>query len=106
MKGNNKGDLSRPETHHKGNDFASQYKIVYQSFLEQPKTMLQVSVETGILRANICRYVDDMRDKNLAQEIRKGHCPFTHFVAGFYSTDKTLFVKSNVSQLNLFDDGI
>jgi hypothetical protein len=89
----------------KDTDFRTQYQKVYQSFKERPKTMLQVFIETGILRANICRYVADMENKGHIQVIRKGYCPYTHAVAGFYSTDEALFTKPIVSQLNLFDDG-
>jgi hypothetical protein len=105
MNTNNKGGIIRPETHNKDNHFVSQYQTVYHSFKERPKTMLQVSIETGILRANICRYIADMEEKGHIQIIRKGYCPYTHFTAGFYSTDAALFTKSNVQQLNLFDDG-
>jgi hypothetical protein len=94
-----------PNDKGKGTDSRTQYQIVYQSFEECPKTMLQVFIESGILRANICRYVADMERKGLIQVIRKGYCPYTHAVAGFYSTDKALFIKSAVSQLNLFEDG-
>jgi hypothetical protein len=90
---------------HKDNHFVSQYKTVYQSFLERPKTMLEVSIETGILRANICRYIAEMEEKGQIQVIRKGYCPYTHFYAGFYSTDEAQFTKPDVSQLNLFDYG-
>lgn len=90
---------------YKDTHFASQFKTVYQSFKELPKTMLQVSIETGILRANICRYIAEMEEKGQIQVIRKGYCPYTHFRAGFYSTDEALFSKPNVSQLNLFDYG-
>ena len=44
-----------PNDKGKDNEFRLQYQIVYQSFNERPKTMLDVSLETGILRANICR---------------------------------------------------
>jgi hypothetical protein len=100
-----KATISRPKTQNKGTDFQTQYKIVYQSFKERPKTMLEVFLMTGILRANICRYVADMERKGLIKLIRKGYCPYTHCVAGFYSTDEALFAKSIISQLNLFDDG-
>ena len=90
----------------KGNHFVSQYKTVYQSFKERPKTMLEVSIQTGVLRANICRYVATMEEKEQIGVIRKGYCPYTHFKAGFYSTDEALFAKSHVQQLNLFDNGI
>jgi hypothetical protein len=94
------------ETQSKDNHFVSQYQTVYQSFKERPKTMLQVSIETGILRANICWYIAEMEDKGYIQVIRKGLCPFTHFCAGFYSTDEALFTKPDALQLNLFDYGI
>jgi hypothetical protein len=94
------------EMNGKDNHFSSQCKIVYQSFMKSPKTMMQVSVETGILRANICRYVDKMKKEGQIQVVRKGLCPITHCRAGFYSTDKDLFTKPNVVQLNLFEYGI
>ena len=87
----------------KAKHFQNQYQIVYQSFQQRPKTMLQISIETGILRANICRYVADMKAKGLIQLLRKGVCPITHYRAGFYSTNKTLFNKPNTKQLNLFN---
>ena len=79
----------------KGKQFIGQYKTVYQSLREHPKTMLSVSIETGILRANICRYIAEMLDKGQAQVVRKGLCPYTRFLAGFYSTDPALFSQVN-----------
>ena len=90
----------------KDNHFVSQYQTVYQSFKERPKTMLEASLETGILRANICRYIAEMEDKGQIQVIRKELCPFTHFRAGFYSTNEALFHRPAAVQLKLFDDGI
>lgn len=46
------------------------------------------------------------KDKHFStqyQVVRKGFCPHTHFRAGYYSTNKELFIKPEVSQLNLFD---
>jgi hypothetical protein len=87
----------------KDSHFITQYELVYQSFKEKPKTMLNVSLDTGILRANICRYVADMKEKGYAQVVRKGYCPYTRHKAGFYSTDEGLFSKPDVSQSSLFD---
>lgn len=95
-----------PKGQDKDSEFQSQYKTVYQSFMDYPQTRLQVAIRTGILESNICRYVADMRDKNLIQVIKKGYCPLTHFKAEFLSTDKALFAKPDVQQLTLFDDGI
>jgi len=86
--------------------FVTQYETVYHSFKKRPQTMLEVSIATGILRANICRYVAEMQRKGQIQIIRKGLDSYTRFKAGFYSTDESLFTKSNVSQLNMFDNGI
>jgi hypothetical protein len=97
-----KATISRPETQHKGSNFFTQYQMTYQFFKERPKTMLEVSIETGILRANICRYKAEMEEKGQIQLIRKGLCPITRHRAGFYSTDKALFSKSDVQQLKPF----
>jgi len=64
----------------------SQYYKVKEAFREEPKTMLQVSVETGILRANICRYVAELRNDEQITLVRKGICPISKFRAGFYTT--------------------
>lgn len=89
--------------HDKGNEFRAQYQIVYQSFKERPKTMLDVSLETGILRANICRYVAEMEGKGLIQLLYKMEDEHTRFTAGYYTTDKDLFRKEDSQQLNSWE---
>jgi hypothetical protein len=49
--------------------------------------MLQISVETGILRANICRYVSQFEDENKIFLVYKGICPISKHKAGFYQND-------------------
>ena len=85
-------------------DFRTQYQIVYQSFLERPKTMLDVFLQTGILRANICRYVADMEDRGIIQLLYKKEDSHTKFRAGYYTTDKALFRKVKDKQYNLWED--
>lgn len=92
------------ESHDKNREFRAQYQIVYQSFKECPKTMLDVSLETGILRANICRYVADMENKGVIQLLYKSEDEHTRFTAGYYTTDKTLFRQEDNQQLNLWED--
>ena len=87
----------------KDSDFRTQYQIVYQSFAERPKTMLDVFLETGILRANICRYVADMEDKGLIQMLYKMDDVHTRCKAGYYTTDKALFHKVDDKQLKLWE---
>lgn len=88
----------------KDSDLRTQYKIAYQSFREQPKTMLDVSLETGILRANICRYVADMKNKGIIQLLYKTEDEHTKFTAGYYTTDKSLFREKDDKQLKLWED--
>ena len=78
----------------KDSGFRSQYQIVYQSFKERPKTMLDVFLETGILRANICWYVADMEDKGLIQLLYKMD---TKFKAGYLPLTRSCFVKLRIN---------
>lgn len=82
----------------KGTHFANQTQAVYASFWERPKTMLEVSRETGILRANICRYVGKMRDHDQVAVARQGLCPISHHRAGFLTTNPALFPARPVQQ--------
>ena len=75
----------------KNTHFQAQMKRVYLSLYKQPKTMLMVSVETGILRANICRYVAKWQKRNCIEVAKKGICPISKHRAGFYTTNPDLF---------------
>lgn len=82
-------------TKHKGQGkdkyFQTQMKRVFAALYEQPKTMLMVSVETGILRANICRYVAEWKRHNRIVLVREGICPISKHRAGFYTTNPDFF---------------
>ena len=71
--------------------FQAQMKRVFAALYRQPKTMLMVSIETGILRANICSYVAEWEKENLICIVRKGICPISKQRAGFYTTNPELF---------------
>ena len=75
----------------KSTHFQAQMKRVFAALYRQPKTMLMVSVETGILRANICRYVAEWGKENRICIVRKGICPISKHRAGFYTTNPDLF---------------
>ena len=75
----------------KSTHFQAQMKRVFAALYRQPKTMLMVSIETGILRANICRYVAKWEKKNRICIVRKGICPISKHRAGFYTTNPDLF---------------
>lgn len=61
---------------------------------KKPKTMLSVAMETGIFRANICRYVAEMEGKGLIKLIYRAEDPITQRVAGYYSTNKEYFKET------------
>lgn len=88
----------------KESEFLSQYQIIYQCFLS-PMTMLDASLETGIFRANICRYVAVMRSKGIIQIIRKDYDQHTKFKAAYYTTNKRFF-KAPAIQLSLWEENL
>ena len=65
------------------------------AFYSRPKTMLMVAVETGIMRASICRYVSQLRRNDSIYLIRKGICPISKCRAGFYTTNPDLMKGGN-----------
>jgi hypothetical protein len=75
----------------KSTHFQAQMERVFAALYRQPKTMLMVSIETGILRANICRYVAEWEKENRICIVRKGICPISKHRAGFYTTNPDLF---------------
>jgi hypothetical protein len=82
-------------------NFEAQMVIVFKAFYEHPKTMLMVSVETGILRANICRYVANWRNLHKIEPVKNGRCTITRHDANYLTTNPSFFPKSN--QLSLFE---
>lgn len=81
--------------------YKSQYNKVLEAF-STPKTMLMVAKETGIERANICRYVDIAVKLGTLFLVSYNLCAITLHVAGYYTTDKSLIRRP--IQLELFED--
>lgn len=77
----------------KDRHFESQMKRVFEAFKRKPSTMLMVSVETGILRANICRYVAQWKKKGSIHLLKQGLCKVSKHRAGYYTTDTNLFTQ-------------
>jgi hypothetical protein len=74
--------------------FKGQMKRVYKAFSEKPKTMLEVSKETKVRRANICRYVAKWRKRDKIHVANYGVCPISkNKKVGFYTTDPQIFIK-------------
>jgi hypothetical protein len=64
-------------------DFSPQEQEAYEAF-DHPKTMLQVSTETSILRANLCRYIARWQKEERVMLDHFGLCPISKHRAGFY----------------------
>ena len=69
---------------------STQKKQVFAAFYKHPKTMLMVSIETNILRANICRYVSEFRNNDSIRFIKVGICPISKHRAGYFSTNMAI----------------
>lgn len=81
--------------------FEGQMKRVFAAFYKQPKTMLMVEVETGIMRPNICRYVSKWKKQDRIKIVSLSICPISkHEGVQRLTTNPEMFPKSN--QLNLF----
>ena len=86
----------------KGKKFNNEMQIVFESFYEDPKTMRQVEVETGIRRDHITRYVAILRKQNKITLIKKGICPITRMNGvQFLSTNPDH--QPDIIQQSLFD---
>ena len=79
--------------------FIAQMDRVFKAFKQQPATMLMVSIKTGILRANICRYVATWEKQGRISQVKQDICKISNFPAGYYTTDPALFPKSNQTKL-------
>jgi hypothetical protein len=79
----------------KNNDLNGKTKVknqapkLFRAFQKRPATMLMVAKETGIERANICRWIADRRETNGIRLVRFGLCEISKHRAGFYTTDFT-----------------
>ena len=86
--------ISLRETHYKGKHFVTQMETVFAAFQRRPATMLMISIETGILRANICRYVSEWQRQGKIKLQKQGFCKISKHRAGYYTTDTNLFTQT------------
>ncbi|PJX21725.1 hypothetical protein CAP47_08845 [Psychroflexus sp. S27] len=85
---------NRKAKYKKKTAYKAQMRRVYAAFRERPKTMLQVSKETNVMRANICRYVAKWRKTDKIGIAKYGICPISKSdKVGYYSTDPNLFIN-------------
>lgn len=76
--------------------FKAQLEMVYQAFTEKPMTMKEADVCTGIMRENICRYVNTLLESGRIAIIRKRKCTITGYpYVQEYTGNPDLFPQSN-----------
>jgi hypothetical protein len=81
--------------------FKVQLLKVYRALLYKPMTMKEVDVFTGIMRENVCRHIDILREQGRIAVIRKRRCTITGWNNVMeFTADPNLFPKS--SQLKMF----
>ena len=85
----------------KNKHFVAQQKRVFAAFKRQPSTMLMVSIETGIMRASICRYVSKWKKQDRIKIVSLSTCPISkRGGVQRLTTNPEMFPKSN--QIKLF----
>jgi hypothetical protein len=85
----------------KDTEFKAQLQKVFHSFLVKPMTMKEADVYTGVMRENICRYVNTLLEQGKIKAIRKRKCTITgHPKVNEYTANPELFPIDN--QLKLF----
>ncbi|TRO65492.1 hypothetical protein [Christiangramia sabulilitoris] len=86
---------------HGDKKYFDQLRLIYLAFKEQPMTMKEADVYTGVMRENICRYVNTLLKEERLAILKKRRCSITGYPSvNEYTADPELFPKSN--QLKLF----
>ena len=83
---------NNPERHDKDTHFKAQMQRVFSALYREPKTMLMVSIETGVLRAK-------WRKQDNIKEVKKGICNISKHRAGYFTTNPELVKRSNTDNL-------
>ena len=85
----------------KDKNFQAQLNKVYQAFMEKPRTMKEVDICTGVMRENVCRYVNTLLSQKRIAVRRKRKCNVTGYpYVNEYTGDPALFPKTD--QLQMF----
>ena len=77
----------------KDKHFEVQIKRVFAAFKCKPSNMFMASIETGILQANICRYVAKWQKQGSIHLLKQGLSKISKHRAGYYTTKMDLFTQ-------------
>lgn len=104
MNNHNNAPYVSLNSYHKDNNI-NQLQRVYSTLFARPMTMYEVALTTGIERANVCRYVAELRKSNSIAVVRLGICPITKYSrVQFLTTNPALFPQE--TQLGLSFDNV
>lgn len=81
--------------------YGKQLERYYFSLKDKPLTMLEASVQTGIMRENLCRYTATLRKAGLIAGLKKRQCSISKMQATEWTSDVELFPSFN--QTTIFD---
>lgn len=85
------------------NEFQNQKVRVYEALKIEPMTMLEVANYTNVRRANICWYIDEMKESGLVAMTGLRKCTISGYpYVGEYTSNPDLFPEDN--QLKLFSE--
>lgn len=77
-------------------EFKNQSNKMYQALLENSLTRYEVAKLTGIDRANICRYVGHLFDRDLIAVTKKRRCSISGYpYVEELTTNRDLFPEDN-----------
>jgi hypothetical protein len=86
---------------HKRQGKDTQLRAVFNAFYEQPRTMKEVFVCTGVLREFVCWYCRELRLSGRLHFIKKRKCSITGEWVKEYTTNEK-FIPEYPKQLKLF----
>ena len=85
----------------KNNKYLTQYERVKKFLYKRPATRLEISVKTGILIQNVCRYVAMLRKQEQIAIIKHDTCQISGQKSEYLSTNPVYF-KEYGKQMTLF----
>jgi len=77
----------------------AQMRRFFECLKERPKTTAMAADETGIMRANLTRYVATFEKKGIITTVEKKKCEYTGHLAKYYSTDPAYFPDETQPEL-------
>lgn len=86
----------------KDTQFLNQLKRTELYFKEFTATRYMAAVDTGINRANICRYIATLKKSNSIAIVKRDKCQISGCTAQYLTTNPELFPSDN--QLKLWNE--